>query len=167
MKPINWISLLLWFVLSLAAGFAYSYWAVGNGFSAPASGISLSISLACVSAILLFLALPIYRYKRALKKILEAKAGTSIPRPSPVDPFYAVKVLLLAKAAAITSSLFIGWHLGVIGFLLTTPVIASEVIRPNLAALATAVVLLVVSYIVQGICKLPNDTGPNDERLAA
>ena len=59
MKPINWISLLLWFVLSLAAGFAYSYWAVGNGYSAPASGISLSISLACVSAILLFLALPI------------------------------------------------------------------------------------------------------------
>lgn len=167
MKPINWILLIVWFVLSLSVGFAYSYWAVGNGFSAPVSGISLSISLAAVSAILLFLALPIYRYKRALKKILEAKAGANLPRPTPVDPFYAVKVLLLAKAGAISSSLFIGWHLGVILFLLTTPVISSEVIRPNLSALVTGVVLLIVSFIVQSICKLPNDSGSNDERLAA
>ena len=167
MKPINWISLIVWFVLSLAAGFGYSYWAVGNGYSSPASGISLSISLAAVSAILLFLALPIYRYKRALKKILEAKPGTNLPRPAPVDPFYAVKVLLLAKAAAITAALFTGWHLGVIGFLLTTPVIASEVIRPNIAALATSVILLIVCFVVQSICKLPNDTGSNQEGLAA
>ncbi len=167
MKTISWISLSIYFVLFAAAGFGYSYWAVGNGFSAPVSGVSVSISLFLAAAILLALAFPIYRYKRALKKILEAKSGSTIPRPTPVDPFYAVKVLILAKAAAITASLFIGWHAGVIAFILTTPVIASEVIRPNIAALATSVILLVVCFVVQNICKLPSDPGPKTDMAAA
>ncbi|MFM8926877.1 MAG: DUF3180 domain-containing protein [Rhodoluna sp.] len=166
MKPINIISLSLWFLISLAIGFFYSSWATANGYRVPISGLSLSISIAVVSLILLGLALPIYRYKRQLKKVLEAKNNT-VPRPVPVDPFYAVRVLVLAKASAITAALFIGWHLGVLAKLFISPVLATEAVGPNLTALIVSVVLIVVAFIVQSICRLPNDSGPKSDAVAA
>ncbi|MEY4417728.1 MAG: hypothetical protein RIQ88_166 [Actinomycetota bacterium] len=166
MKPISIWSLVLWFVISVVAGDQYSTWAVANSFHVPLSPLSLTLSILVVAIALILLALPIYRYKRALKKILEAKDGANLKRPLPVDPFYAVRVLLLAKASAITSTIFIGWHAGIIFFLVTAPVIAREAIMPNLLAGIASIVLLTVAFIVQGICKLPSDSGPKDDTVA-
>ena len=166
MKPINIISLVIWFAIALAIGYTFSAWSTSNGYRVPVSGISLSVSIVVVSLILLGLALPIYRYKRQLKKLLEAKQKNLV-RPVPVDPFYAVRVLVLAKASAITSALFIGWHGGVLLKLFTSPVIATEVIGPNLTALIVSIILLVVAFIVQSICRLPSDSGPKSDAVAA
>jgi len=167
MKPINILSLVVWFVLAGVAGFFYSNWAVANGFHVPVSPLSLTVSIFVVAVILGLLALPIYRYKNALKKIREAKAGNAIAKPIPVDPFYAVRVLLLAKASAVTSALFIGWHAGVILNLLDAPVLAVDALRPNLFATLVSVVLLALAFVVQSICKLPNDSGPQDPKVPA
>ena len=118
--------------------------------------MTLSVSVGIVAIILLVLALPIWKYKRNLKKVLDAKSA-EVKKVLPVDPFYAVKVLLLARAAAVTASLFIGWHSGVLVKQFTSPVIAQEAIGPNLAAAIVSLLLLAVAFIVVEICKLPDD----------
>lgn len=167
MKPISIVSISLWFILAAIAGYEYSSWAVNNGYAVPISPLSLTISVLVVAVSLFFLALPIYRYKRSLKKIREAKNSSSLSRPLPVDPFYAVRVLLLAKASAVTAALFIGWHGGVLVYLYLAPVVAQDAIAPNLSAGIVSIVLLVVAFVVQAICKLPNDASPGDDAVAA
>jgi hypothetical protein len=147
-------------------GFAYTSWAVANGYHVPVSGVSLSISIFLATVILVFLASPIYRYKRQLKKVMEAKDGQAVQKPLPVDPFYAVKVLLLAKAAGITAALFAGWHIGVIIKQLNTTVVVGENVAPNIVAGIASLVLLAAAFIVVEICKLPND-GNKDEAVPA
>ena len=156
MKPISVIGVISWVLISALGGFGYSNWALANGFHIPVSGVTLSVSVGIVAIILLVLALPIWKYKRNLKKVLDAKS-TEVKKVLPVDPFYAVKVLLLARAAAVTASLFIGWHSGVLVKQFTSPVIAQEAIGPNLAAAIVSLLLLAVAFIVVEICKLPDD----------
>lgn len=156
MKPISVIGVISWTLLAALAGFGYSNWAIANGFHIPVSGITLSISVAVVCIILLVLVYPIWKYKRNLKKVLEAKDST-VKKVLPVDPFYAVRVLLLAKAASVTASLFIGWHAGVLVKQFLSPVIATEAIAPNLSAAIVSLLLLTTAFIVVEICKLPDD----------
>lgn len=157
MKPISVIGVISWLLISALAGFGYSNWAIANGFHIPVSGISLSISVAVVAIILLVLVFPIWKYKRNLKEILQAKDATQVKKALPVDPFYAVRVLLLAKAASVTAALFIGWHSGVLTKQFLSPVIANEAIGPNLSAAIASLLLLAVAFIVVEICKLPDD----------
>jgi hypothetical protein len=166
MKSLSVVTVSVWTVLSGVLGFAYSSWAVANGYHVPVSGVSLSISIFLATVILVFLALPIYRYKRQLKKVIEAKDGQAVQKPLPVDPFYAVKVLLLAKAAGITAALFAGWHIGVIIKQLNTTVVVGENVAPNIVAGIASLVLLAAAFIVVEICKLPNDAN-KDEAVPA
>jgi hypothetical protein len=86
----------------------------------------------------------------------------------PVDPFYAVKVLLLARAASVTASLFIGWHSGVLTKQFLSPVIATEAIGPNLSAAIASLLLLAIAFIVVEICKLPDDgNSPKSKSVTA
>ena len=142
----------LWVVASALIGFGYSQWAVNNGLEIPISGITLSLSTALIGFILFVMAVPIWKYKRNLVKV-----SANQPKLLPVNPFYAVRVLTLAKAAAITSGIFIGWHAGVIIKQLTAPVVVQEAMSTNITALIAAVFLLVVAFVVEQICKLPND----------
>ena len=167
MKPISVIGVISWALLAALAGFGYSNWAIANGFHIPVSGITLSVSVAVVAIILLVLVFPIWKYKRNLKKIIDAK-DRSVNKILPVDPFYAVKVLLLARAASVTASLFIGWHAGVIVKQFLSPVIATEAIGPNLSAAIASLLLLAITFIVVEICKLPDDgNSPKSKSVTA
>ena len=147
---------LIWAVLAGSVGYGYSVWAVTNGYHVPVSGITMSLSLLLVAIVLVVLVFPIWKYKRNLKESLSAK-DSKVTKIIPVDPFYAVRVLLLTKSTALTAALFIGWHAGVLLKQFTSPVIVQDGIFPNLAALIASVVLLVLGFIIQEICKLPND----------
>lgn len=157
MKSLGVLSVLVWSIASGITGYFYSSWATANGYHVPVSGISLSISIFLATIILLAMAWPIYRYKRQLKKVLEANANQQVAKPLPVDPFYAVKVLLLARATGITAAIFFGWHVGVIIRQLTTTVIVRENVTPNIVAGIASLLLLAAAFIVIEICKLPND----------
>ena len=142
----------LWVVASALVGFGYSQWAVNNGLEIPISAIALSLSTALIGIILLAMVVPIWKYKRNLVKV-----STNKPKALPVNPFYAVRVLTLAKASAITSGMFIGWHAGVIIKQLTAPVVVQEAMSTNITAIIAAVFLLVAAFVVEQICKLPSD----------
>ena len=150
MKPISPLVITLWFLISGILGFGYSTYAVNNGLEVPISGITLALSTALIAVILLGLALPIWKYKRSITKVIT------------VNPFYAVRVLLLSKAAAITGAMFIGWHAGVLVKQFTAPVVVIDATTPNITALGSAVLLLVVGFIVEQICKLPSDKSKDE-----
>jgi uncharacterized protein HemY len=164
MKSISVIGVGVWLALSTAAGYGYSVWAINNGRVIPVSGITLAISVIVVAVILISLAIPIWKYKRNLKKAtaaLEQNPAAKVNKPMPVDPFYAVRVLILAKAGAVTASMLGGWHIGVLIKQYTSPVVVESSTGTNIAAGIASLVLLAVSFIIEWMCRLPSDpNGP-------
>jgi cytochrome c oxidase assembly factor CtaG len=145
--------IILWALASGVIAFGYSIWAVNNGLEVPISGATLGLSIAVIAIILLALAVPIWKYKRNLIKATDLKPNRNLP----VNPFYAVKVLTLAKASAITAAMFLGWHAGVLVKQLTAPVVVPEAMTLNITALVSAVFLLIAAFLVEQVCKLPDD----------
>ena len=157
MKPISPIVIVLWAIAAGVISFGYSTYAVNNGLEIPITGIALSISTVLIAVILLALVVPIWKYKRNLIKL-----ATSTKKLLPVNPFYAVRVLLLSKAAAITGAIFIGWHAGVLVKQFTAPVVVTDATTPNVTALVAAVLLLIAGFVVEQICKLPSDKSKDE-----
>jgi hypothetical protein len=156
LKPISPLIIVAWVLVSGIVGFGYSTYAVNNGLEVPISGITLALSTALIAVVLLGLAVPIWKYKRTITKALTTS------KPLPVNPFYAVRVLLLSKAAAITGAMLIGWHAGVLVKQFTAPVVVTDATTPNITALVAAVLLLIVGFVVEQICKLPSDKSKDE-----
>jgi hypothetical protein len=129
---------------------------VSNGMAIPASPTNLLVTLAAIAVILLGLSVPIWRYKASLTQYSKG------PRPKRVDPFYAVRVLLLAKASALTGSGFIGWHLGAMIAQLSLPVSFTAALLQNSLGLVASMVLTVAAIVSEQICRLP-DEPKNDQ----
>ncbi len=120
-------------------------------FIAPAS---LVFTLPAIAILLAAFSWPMVRYRRDLAAALTAKTSKPVKR---VDPFYAVRILVLAKASSITSSAILGWQLGVLFYLLSRPAQGSESVGRTIGAGIAAVVLLVVALVVERFCRLPNE----------
>ena len=129
---------------------------VSNGMAIPTSPTNLLLALAFIAVVLLALSIPIWRYKVALTQY---KTGT---RPKRVDPFYAVRVVLLAKASAVTGSGFVGWHIGALVAQLSLPVSFTAALLQNSFGLVASLVLMAAAIISEQICRLPEDPG-NDK----
>ena len=137
-------------------------------FIAPAS---LAFTLPAIAILLLAMAWPIVRYRRAINAAVKAKAaGSAAAAPGNpikrVDPFYAVRVLLLAKASALTSSVILGWQVGVLIYLFSRPAQAADSLARTIGAAAGSAILLVVALIVERMCRLPNDA-PESPKLGS
>ena len=128
---------------------------VANGMAVPASPTNLLVTLAAIAVILLALTIPIWRYKASLTQY------TKGPRPKRVDPFYAVRVVLLAKASAITGSGFVGWHSGAMIAQLSLPVSFTAALLQNSFGLVASVVLTVAAIVSEQICRLPDEPKDN------
>jgi hypothetical protein len=129
---------------------------VSNGLAIPTSPTNLLLALAFIAVVLLALSIPIWRYKAALTQY---KTGT---RPKRVDPFYAVRVVLLAKASALTGAGFVGWHIGALVAQLSLPVSFTAALLQNSFGLVASLVLMASAVISEQICRLPEDPG-NDK----
>lgn len=108
--------------------------------------VSLAVTLVLIAAVVLAAALPV---RRALKAA-DASKG-------PIDPFYATRVLLIAKASAFTGALLAGAGLGFASELLARPVVASGALWSVGATFVAAVVLLVAGLVAEWFCLLPPD----------
>jgi hypothetical protein len=157
MKPTKLSLLLLISFPSTLASFFIASFMVGRGLQAPVSPANLLITLAAISAVLLALAIPIWRYRSALKQ-------KSPQRPKRVDPFYAVRVLLLAKASSLAGVLFASWHLGVVVFSLSGTVVVQGLVLQNVLGFIASVMLIVAALITEQICRLPQDLDPDPDQ---
>ena len=152
MKPTK-ASTLIFATLGFAIfGFVAARVLVNGSLPIPVSRVNILVSIPAIAVTLLFLALPVWRYRRALKRVQPAA-----PRPKRVDPFYAVRLLLLAKASSISATAFLGWHLGVIIAQLLSPVVAVGSVLQNAWGVIGSILLLAAGLVVEWICRTPDD----------
>lgn len=111
--------------------------------------ITLAIALAVIGGIVVTLAIPIRRMTRA----------TTAPR---VDPFYATRIVMLAKASALTGSLIAGVGIGVLVYLLTRSVIGVGSVTQAIATILGAGVLLAGGLLAERMCSVPPEDDDND-----
>ena len=132
-------------VLGGVAGWFIEIWRVATGQAAFVPSYALGVVLALIGVIIVIYALPVYRVVR--------RTATK-----PVDPFYATRVVLLAKASSLTAAILGGIGLGILVFLLSRSVIAAAG-SVTMAILTTvgAIILLAGGLIAEKMCTLPPD----------
>lgn len=166
-------------------GCLYGIFQVTHGHQLPVASINSQLTMPLIAIILAALAYPIYKYRKAMlafgkaagkaaglqsnkqisdtpnKELAAAAAAAGraagVSRPNPVNPFYALRVLVLAKATSVASAVMVGWHFGLIALQLSTPVIAPN-ISNNILAMIGAALALAVALAVERICKLPGES---------
>jgi hypothetical protein len=145
-KPLHLVLLaLLGGVLAWFAQAALA--ASGNAIIIPP--LTLGIALALIGVVIVVMAVPV---RRVARRVEGAR----------VDPFYATRVVVLAKASSLSGALLGGAGVGIAGFLLSRSVVPG-VGSITLAIVATvgAVVLLTGGLVAEHMCTIPPE---DDER---
>ena len=81
---------------------------------------------------------------------------------TPVDPFRAVRVAMLAKASSIVGAVVAGLAAGLLAFLLTRPVAPVGSVVAVVATFVGALVLLAAALLAEHLCTIRKDD--DDER---
>jgi Protein of unknown function (DUF3180) len=147
-------TLILLAILGAALGWFLQVVLVGLGRPAIVPPLTLGTVLALIGVIVVILALPI---RRVVK-------GTAT---APVDPFYATRIVVLAKASSISGGLLGGAAVGILAFLLTRSVVPGvSSVTMSAATVVGAVILLVAGLIAEKMCTLPPDDEANQDAPA-
>lgn len=113
--------------------------------------LTLGLALLVIGILIVVLALPI-------RRMTQGKSS------QPIDPFYATRVLVLAKASALSGAVGTGVGAGVTIFLLTRSII------PDIASLSLpiitlvgAICLLIGGLVAEMMCTIPPDDDDDDD----
>jgi predicted lysophospholipase L1 biosynthesis ABC-type transport system permease subunit len=132
-------------VLGAGAGFLLDQLLTSTGNATFTPMVSLPILLALLGVLVIALAIPIRRATRG-------RAST------PLDPFRAVRVAMLAKAASVVGAAVGGIGIGLLIFLLTRPVIPSLGSMGTIIATIVACAALVAAALVaENLCTIRKD----------
>lgn len=153
MKPTKVINLFAYAIPAATSGYLLPQFVVNSGGAIPISPLNIIITLPLIGILLVLFAIPIFKYRRAM---LARAKDSKKPRPAPLNPFYAVRVLLLSKAIAISGAIFVGWHAGVLWLQLSSPVIPTSTVQ-NALALIGSVVMTVCAVVVERVCRVTDD----------
>ncbi|GAA0964197.1 DUF3180 domain-containing protein [Frigoribacterium faeni] len=139
-------------VVALAVGFVLDSILVANGQAAIVPPVPLGLVLLAIGGIVVSMAVPVRKVAR----------GTSTER---IDPYYATRVLLLAKASSLSGALFGGAAGGVLLFMLTRGVsVALGSLVPTIIAVVGGLALLAAGIVAERMCTVPpgddDDGGP-------
>jgi hypothetical protein len=83
-----------------------------------------------------------------------------------IDPFYARRIVVLAKTSSIVGSFLLGAGVGILLFLITRTVIAgSGALIMSVATAVAALAMMVCGLIAEQMCSIPpDDRDENDNR---
>lgn len=112
------------------------------GYSRIVPPLTLAATLVLIGVVVVLLALPVRRATR----------GTP---PRPVDPFYATRVVLIAKASAVTAALLGGAAIGVLVELLARTVTSPAMIWAAVTVLVGAAVMVAGALVAEHWCTVP------------
>ncbi|PZU45693.1 MAG: DUF3180 domain-containing protein [Microbacterium sp.] len=131
-------------ILGAAVGFGVDQLLTGAGRATFTPSLLLPVLLVLLAAGVLLFALPIRR-------------GVTGRDPAPVDPFRAVRVVMLAKASSIVGAVVAGVATGLLAFLLTRPVAPVGSVVAVALTLASGIVLLVAALVAEHLCTIRKD----------
>ena len=145
MKHTHPVTVLVFGLVGVAVGFVLEVGLASAGQPVLIPPYTLAITLVAAAAIVVALAVPIRR----------AIHGTS---KNAINPFRAMRVVVLAKASSLVGSLIAGFAVGVVIFLLSRPVVADVgSLWLSVAGALAGVVLLVAGLVAERMCTLPPD----------
>jgi len=133
------------------AGFGIQAALAAASFAKLRPEYTFPLSLVIIAALVIALAVPIRRAVRG-------------PQRRPIDPFYATRVVVLAKASSIVGALLSGGALGLLADLVLRGSPNGETFGRILAALGGAVVLLVAGLVAEYLCRVPPRDDDDDDR---
>lgn len=151
MKPTKILNLIGTAAIVSVVGYFLIQFMIGNGLPTPSMELNVILVQPAIAVILFLSALPMVRYKRALRKLEAGKGST----PAPVESRYAVRTLAFAKSVSITGSIFVGWQIGLLVHQLLGP--ANQAALGTFFALAGAASMAVVGLIVENLFRVPPD----------
>lgn len=151
MKPTKFLTLLMPTVIAWSLIYVVVRLMIANGASVPVATTTVLVTLPSIAILELVFAWPVLRYSRQMKKFTPGDE-----RPKRLDPFYATKVLALAKATSIAGALFLGASLGLVFMQLGAPVVPDS-IALNLVALIESLALISVALYIEKSCKIKDD----------
>jgi hypothetical protein len=141
------LTLVIAALVGIASAFVLDTVLAMRGFAVVVPPLSLAAALVLIGAALIGLAWPVRRAAKGERRI---------------DPFYALRVVVLAKASAVAAALLAGASAGILLYLITRTVVP---LGSSLAAggtVAAAVLLLVAALVAEHWCALPPDD-PTEE----
>jgi hypothetical protein len=157
MKTLPHSQLLMFLAIGLVAGLTSSQLVSSLGFSFLVSPNSMLIVLPVIAVVVYFASYPIFRYRKKAEKY------ESGPRPNRPNPFYAFRVLLVSRAVALTGSLFAGWHLGQLLWLISFSVAPAALVLPTALGLLGGGSMLGGGLLAEFNCRAPRDPGEGTE----
>jgi uncharacterized protein DUF3180 len=144
--------LVLFAIVGAGAGLLLQVILAAAGTAVASAPFTLALSLAVIGVLVVVFAVPVRRSVRDREK-------------HRVDPFYATRVVILAKASSIAGTLLFGATSVIVGYLLTRAVIATVgSIFTSGAAVVGSVVLLVCGLVAENMCSLPPDDEDKGEK---
>lgn len=151
MTRTNPVTLLLLTALGAGAAWLLETVMVATGRPLVNPPVTLGVALVLIGVLVVVMAVPVYKVARK--------------RPNArIDPFYATRVVVLAKASSLSGALLTGAGLGVIGFLLTRSVLPGVgSITMALVTAGGAVVLLVAGLVAENMCTIPPEDDDKPE----
>ena len=151
MKPTSLVTLLLLGAIGAIGGGVLEAALAAAGRPILLPPLTLGLALLVIGVTVILLAIPIRRF-------------TQRKATQPIDPYYATRVLVLAKASALCGSLIGGIGAGITVFLLTRSIV------PGVGSVGLAVTTLVGScclmiggLIAERMCILPPEDDDEDE----
>ena len=139
--------LIVLFLIGAGAGWLVELMLVGTGRPSLVPPFTLGTALGLIGVLVVLLAMPVWR---VVRRVHGAK----------VDPFYATRIVLLAKASSLAGSLLTGLAAAVLAFLLTRSVVAAAgSVGMAVVTLVGAALLLIGGLVAEKMCTLP----PEDE----
>jgi hypothetical protein len=147
----------MFLAIGLVAGLTSSQLASSLGYSMLVSPNSMLIVLPVIAIAVYIASYPIFRYRKKAEKY------ESGPRPTRPNPFYAFRVLLVSRAVALTGSLFAGWHLGQLLWLISFSVAPAALVLPTVLGLLGGGGMLGGGLLAEFNCRAPRDPGEGTE----
>ncbi|MEO7017813.1 MAG: DUF3180 domain-containing protein [Leifsonia sp.] len=135
-------------VAGAVVGFLTELAAAGAGLAVFIPPLTLPITLIAIAVIVVAFAVPIRRATHP------AEGRT----PRRIDPFQAMRVVVLAKACSLSGALLTGVGIGFLVYLLSRDVLpATSPLLLTAAATLGSAILLAAGLIAEHMCTLPPD----------
>lgn len=139
---IGWVLLVL--VVAATLGWVGAFFSAEAGWPAPSLGYPSVVTLAAVIVLELIFGLRILKDRER-------------PVADRMHPVAAARTLVLAQAGTYAGAAIGGWHLGMLLHRLPQAGFGSGVVNEAIIQLVTALILIVVGFIVEQWCRIPPD----------
>lgn len=132
-------------IVTLVAGFAYDAVLTRTQQPTFVPPLVLGLVLLAIGAIVISLAVPVYRVARGRTR-------------EPIDAYYATRVVLLAKASALSGAVLGGFVGGVLIYIATRGVqVPALHLVPTVVGLVGGIVLVAAGLVAEFMCTVPPD----------